>query len=113
MHSFGDILSELREDRGLTQKELGKMLNVTGGAISSYEKGVHFPDFDRLIQLASIFNVSTDYLLGYSDVDISPSALKATFANGKTIAELITQLNALSPDAQNALMVLVDVLSEH
>lgn len=89
------------------------MLNVTGGAISSYEKGAHFQDFYRLIQLASIFNVSTDYQLGYSAVDFSSSALKSTFANRKTIAELITRLNALSPDAQNAVMVLIDVLDEH
>lgn len=39
MAHLGEILSELRQDRGLTQKELGEIMNVSPGTISNYENG--------------------------------------------------------------------------
>ena len=44
MAQLGDILAELRQERGLTQKELGQVLCVSTGTISNYENGVHLPD---------------------------------------------------------------------
>ena len=44
MAQFGDLLAELRQDRGLTQSELGKVISVTSGPISTYEHGYHLPD---------------------------------------------------------------------
>lgn len=69
MAEFGELIAELRQDRGLTQKQLGKILSVSTGTISNYEKGVHYPDLEKLVALADYFQVSTDYLLrrtGYS-----------------------------------------------
>lgn len=64
MAQFGEILAELRQDRGLTQRELAKLFFVTPGTISNYEKGRHLPDAERLIKIADYFSVTTDYLLG-------------------------------------------------
>ena len=64
MAQLGDILAELRQERGLTQKELGQVLCVSTGTISNYENGVHLPDAEKLIVLADFFHVFTDYLLG-------------------------------------------------
>ena len=64
MAQFGDLLAELRQDRGLTQSELGKVISVTSGTISNYEHGFHLPDLEKLVLLADYFGVSTDYLLG-------------------------------------------------
>ncbi|AUM92661.1 helix-turn-helix domain-containing protein [Clostridium botulinum] len=61
---FGDILRELREEKELTQNELGKFLNVSRQAVSSYESEETEPSINNLIKLANIFNVSLDYLLG-------------------------------------------------
>ncbi|AJE12370.1 XRE family transcriptional regulator [Clostridium botulinum] len=61
---FGDRLRELREEKQLTQEELGKLLNVSRQAVSSYEKGENEPTIDALVKIANIFNVSLDYLLG-------------------------------------------------
>ena len=44
MAQFGEILAELRQDRGLTQRDLAKLFFVTPGTISNYEKGRHLPD---------------------------------------------------------------------
>lgn len=60
-------LRELREKRGLTQTELGKLFNLSKQAISSYETGVSEPPPDTLHGIADFFNVSTDYLLGRTD----------------------------------------------
>ena len=55
MAQFGEILAELRQDRGLTQRDLAKLFFVTPGTISNYEKGRHLPDAERLIKIATIF----------------------------------------------------------
>ncbi|MBO0530365.1 MULTISPECIES: helix-turn-helix domain-containing protein [Clostridium] len=61
---FGDRLKELREEKGMTQEQLGKLLNITKQAVYSYEKGDNEPTIDALVKIADIFNVSLDYLLG-------------------------------------------------
>ena len=43
MARFGEILAELRQDRGLTQETLARTLFVTAGTISNYENSAHFP----------------------------------------------------------------------
>ena len=46
MARFGEILAELRQDRGLTQETLARVLFVTAGTISNYENSAHFPDIE-------------------------------------------------------------------
>lgn len=60
---IGDILKELREDRGLTQNDLADKLRLSRTSISGYENNINDPNLDTLVQLADFFNVSTDYLL--------------------------------------------------
>ncbi|EAG9591283.1 MULTISPECIES: helix-turn-helix domain-containing protein [Listeria] len=61
---FKDRLKELRKKKGITQAQLGKKINVSNVSISGYENGNRFPDTETLEELASYFEVSTDYLLG-------------------------------------------------
>lgn len=60
---LGDRLKELREEKELTQEELGKLIRVSRQAVSSYESGENEPSLANLIKIADIFNVSVDYLL--------------------------------------------------
>lgn len=76
MAEFGDLLSELRRDKKLTQEELARELFVSPGTISNYENNVHYPDVEKLIQLAKYFDVTTDYLLGLSTCCLSPETLE-------------------------------------
>lgn len=62
-------LKKLREERGMKQSELGKLLNVKDAAISKYESGKVPMTGDTLIELSKIFNVSVDYILGVDDPD--------------------------------------------
>lgn len=70
---FGDKLRKLIEERGLTQKELAKQLNIAPSTMGSYVQNTREPDFDTLKLLAGYFQVSADYLLDYQpDQTISP-----------------------------------------
>lgn len=60
----GKRLRKLRNEKKLTQTELGKIINVTKVSISGYESGDRTPDTDNLGRLADYFEVTSDYLLG-------------------------------------------------
>ncbi len=64
MVNFGEKLKVLRQEAGMTQTELAKRLRITKSVVSYYEHQERTPSPDVLIQLASIFRVTTDYLLG-------------------------------------------------
>ena len=74
MFDFGQKLRNLRLEAGMTQAELAQRLNITKAVISYYELHERCPSPEVLIKLASIFHVSTDYLLGISNrkmIDVS------------------------------------------
>lgn len=64
MSDFGKILKSLRENAGMTQKELARTLCVSKSAISGYEQGTRIPSSVTLIKIADVFHVSADYLCG-------------------------------------------------
>lgn len=65
---FNIRLKRLRAEHHLTQEDLSKKLNVGRTTISGYEKGSIKPSNDVLMEMAKIFNCTTDYLLGKTDV---------------------------------------------
>lgn len=73
----GSRLSELRKDKGLTQKDLAKILSVSENSISLYERNIITPDDDMKIKIANYFNVSLDYLLGITKTPIPLENIKS------------------------------------
>ena len=61
--TFGDRLRELRKERGMQQRELGEMYELSSSAIGSYERNLREPTLELLLQLSEYFGVSVDYLL--------------------------------------------------
>lgn len=61
-------IKNLREKRGIIQEILAAELGITQQMLSKYEKDVTVIKVDILKRLAEYFNVTTDYLLGMSDV---------------------------------------------
>lgn len=61
-------LKELRESRHLTQTGMGARIGVTQQNISRYEKDVSTMPVEMLLETADYFNVTTDYLLGRSEM---------------------------------------------
>lgn len=63
MRRFGDELKSLRKSKGLSQKELADILEVSQGSIGNYETNSRFPKEDMIKKVASYFNVSIDRLI--------------------------------------------------
>ena len=64
---LGERLALLRRRDHVSQKELGKKINVSHYTISSYEKGRSEPNDEIKVRIARCFNVSLDYLMGLID----------------------------------------------
>lgn len=70
---FGEIamyprIRDLREDKDLTQKEIGEILGMSQTGYSKYETGENDIPSSVLIKLARFYNTSVDYLLGETDL---------------------------------------------
>ncbi len=63
-NKVGERIRSLRKQRELTQEELAELAGIARGSIGRYETGVVYPSQEVIVKLASIFNVTTDYLLG-------------------------------------------------
>lgn len=61
-------LKTLRSEKGLTQEELSKILNINRATYAHYETGRREPDAQTLKSFAEYFNVSLDYLMGLTDI---------------------------------------------
>lgn len=72
MQILGKRLKQLRDEFGFDQKEMGRKLNITSSAYGYYEQGRNEPPLETLVKIAEIFNVTTDYLLGRSDIRENP-----------------------------------------
>ena len=56
-------IEKVRKQAGMSQGELARLLNVTQGAVSHWEKGLTNPRLPLLMEIANIFGVSVDELL--------------------------------------------------
>lgn len=90
--TFGDRLRELRRERGMQQRELGELYNLSSSAIGSYERNLREPTLELLLQLSEYFGVSVDYLLCRTEERLTAKEYKekdsyelAEFMSGHTI----------------------------
>ena len=88
---IGSQIKHLRKASGYTQQELADKLDLTKSIVSAYEQEKRAPSYMKLIELATLFDVSTDYLLGVE--------------HGQML-----DLSGLTPDARNAVKNLVQTL---
>ena len=66
---IAEKIKKLREARGWSQAELARRLSVTRNGVNSWEQGLSMPSPACLVDLAKVFSVSTDYLLGIENLD--------------------------------------------
>lgn len=67
MSTFGERLRELRKNKNLTQEKLAEQLSVNRDALAKWETDRSYPDVNIIKELATFFEVTTDYLLGRDD----------------------------------------------
>jgi transcriptional regulator with XRE-family HTH domain len=92
---FGKRLRELRKEKKLTMKELGKKFNLAESTISGYENENRKPDMDIIKQFADFFETSVDYLLGRTN---DPSISKVVTYNSEVETLILESLEGLSED---------------
>lgn len=66
---IGSRIKELRKQKGLTQSQLGNLINVTKVSISCYEHDTRIPNLETFLDLIKVLETTPDYLLG-RDVNI-------------------------------------------
>lgn len=86
---FGKFIRELRQEKGITQKEMGEKLNITDKAISKWERGISFPDITMLNILAEFFKIDVSELLN------GEKGIKKDIDVEKVIAEAIEKYKNL------------------
>ncbi len=91
--NLGARLRGLREEKGMTQAQLGSVLGVSGRQVGNYESGVAFPrDQAMLLAICCLFDVSADYLLGLSSLK-----------NYKALAQFLTLYGELTPQGRSSI----------
>ncbi len=76
MQLFGERLRIIRKKHKQTQGEMADVLGVTTRTIANWESGDRAPTIETLSEIARLYSVSTDYLLGKEEEDISDDDIK-------------------------------------
>ncbi len=72
---FPKTLSQLRQEKGVSQRNAASALGVSQALLSHYENGAREPGLDFLLRAAKFYGVSTDILLGYTPtINVKPSS---------------------------------------
>ncbi len=103
---FNTRLRQLRRQNNLTQKDLADILGVKATAISNYESNRNEPSFDKLLILSEYFEVSCDYLLGVTDLDMTDIDDKLD----KDIVEVFDIYHQLNKDHASKLKIFAEYL---
>jgi transcriptional regulator with XRE-family HTH domain len=100
--SFNKRLTELRKQRKFSQEELAKKIGVHQNVIGRYERGEANPSIELATKLASVLEVSLDYLVGNTDLELD-----------KTIIDKIITIQKLPDEDKNCIMYSIDGLIQH
>ena len=95
--TIGQRIGELRKEQKIRQKRIAQLLEVSVSTVSNYEQDVHLPDYNRLLLLSQLFQVSVDYLLGVTTVRTRPEFLQQPFADQRTNGEVLDMMRMLTP----------------
>jgi len=72
--TMGERIKQLRKEKGMTQTDLARELNVTKGTVSTWETNSRTPGFETLDAMCDLFQRRLDYIMGRSD-DATPAVL--------------------------------------
>lgn len=90
---FTQRLREIRTKKGITQEEIADYLGFSRPTYTAYESGRRKPDNDTLVKIAKFLDVSTDYLLGLTDIQNSQDyeLVKTLAGNDPELLELLKE----------------------
>lgn len=83
-------IKSLRKIKGYTQKEFANLLGVGQTTVANYESGIRIPDTEKLARIASLFEVTVDYLLGIDEEPFSKKVVNIENIDSKSLDEVCT-----------------------
>lgn len=95
--SFGKRLLEARKKKGFSQEDVAKKLNTKAPVIGRYERDEAKPSIEAAARLSNLLEVSLDYLVGNSNVEVSTDMLNR-----------VLELQSLSEEDKNTALKLLD-----
>lgn len=111
MNDFSRRLTQLRENKDLSKKQLAQILHVSDSCISQYEKGSSMPGYDTLLSISQYFGVSIDYLLG-NPSKTSTFPLDGEFCSNIDYYTFLTHCSKLSPSKRQVLLSIINAFLE-
>ena len=106
MNSIGKKLRILRELKGYTQTKAAELLQINNKTLSDYERGVTQPDLITLKQIANLYEVSTDYILGNSNDSMNNAVDEFQFA-------LYGEVKDLTDEQKQDILEMVKLFKKH
>lgn len=110
---IGKIISQLRNDKGLNQRELAIHLGVSNGAIGMWETGKRQPDLETIKKIALFFNVTVDYLLGNTSVSEAISSESSGNGYDNSINYWIAKTGLGNDEIAKQLGISEDLLTDY
>lgn len=112
---FDERLKKLREERGLTQKQVAEVLEMNPRTYSSYENNEREPNSEMLLMIADLFDVSIDYLVGYDERRIIKKEIGRTkdMSLNKAEMELIQNYRKLSYQGKEHLKTTMEMYKSY
>jgi len=100
-------LKKLREEKGITQKQLADVVSVSQQSINKYENHNIEPDIDTLIKMADYFETSVDYIIGHSKIRRKIEAVSSYDLNIEE-AKLVESYRALSNNQRKSIVLIIE-----
>jgi transcriptional regulator with XRE-family HTH domain len=97
--SFGKKIAEVRKKIGLSQAELAKRVGTQAPVIGRYERDIAKPSIEVSMKIAKALNVSLDYLVGNTELELDQNTLKR-----------IEDISKMDSEEQNKIFMVVDAL---
>lgn len=94
---IADRIKQVRERNKMTQAELAKRIGITRSGVNAWEMGISVPSTQYIVELAQMFNVSTDYLLGVEKT-LSIDATGLYESDVMVVQELVEHLRRKNRD---------------
>jgi len=96
---FGERLIIIRKEKKMSQSELAKKVGIHANVLGRYERGEARPFVEMAVKLAQALNVSADYLLGNTDMDLDTNTLRR-----------LEEIDKLSEQNKNQVFQVIDSL---
>jgi transcriptional regulator with XRE-family HTH domain len=97
--TLGQQITSLRKKKGISQADLGKRVETSGDIIGRYERDEVKPSIEVVIRMADVLEVSLDYLVGKTDIELDNSTLNR-----------IREVTSLPDEDRKQVFMVVDAL---